>query len=97
MTEAIAEAICHSHFVKPPSRLELPPMSIYLFERFPEMRPVSKPPSLFTINGVGTTVYGARDFDEESGTYVKTLCFTFVFLPIFCLGAYRVADAQNGW
>jgi tetratricopeptide (TPR) repeat protein len=67
-----------------------------LFERFPEMRPVHKPPSLFTLNGCGTRVYGRRDHDAETGTYVLTQWFTLLYIPIIPLAAYRVANAANG-
>jgi hypothetical protein len=68
-----------------------------LRERFPEMQPVRKAPGLSTVNGIGLAVYGARDFDAETGTYVKTHVFCVLFIPIFALGAYRVADAHPGW
>src|SRR5262249_46278145 len=32
----------------------------------------------------------------ETGTYVKTHWFTFFFIPVFALGAYRVANAPSG-
>src|SRR5437660_963105 len=67
-----------------------------LYERFPDMQPISSPPSLTTINGIGLMLYGHRDFDEATRTYVKTLWFTLLFIPIFPAGAYRVADAPNG-
>ncbi len=66
------------------------------FERFPDMKPVTAAPSMQTINGIGTSAYGSRDFDPETGTYVKTLWVTVVFIPIVPLAAYRVADAPNG-
>ena len=55
--------------------------------KFPELRPVSSPPPLQTINGVGLMVYGSRDYDEGTNTYVVTLFFTFLFIPIFALSA----------
>jgi Flp pilus assembly protein TadD len=67
-----------------------------LFERFPEMQPVSGPPSMHTVNGIGTTFYGRRDFDPESGTYVGTHWLVLLFIPIFPLGAYRVLPAESG-
>ncbi len=74
-----------------------PTMHEELARRFPDMKPISSPPGLATINGIGTTVVGRRDHDEETGTYVKTLVFCVLFVPIFTLSAYRVADAQRGW
>src|SRR4029450_12844899 len=66
------------------------------YQPFPEMRPVGSPPSLSSVNGIGFNIYGSRDYDAESGTYVKTRFFTVVFVPILALGAYRVADAPGG-
>jgi hypothetical protein len=68
----------------------------YFSERFPEMRPISAPPSLSTVNGIGTMAYGRRDYDPETYTYVKTRYFTLLYIPVLALGAYRVADAPNG-
>ncbi|MEK7953910.1 tetratricopeptide repeat protein [Luteolibacter soli] len=69
-----------------------------LERRFPSMRPVKSPPSLFTINGIGVSMYGKRDFDAVTGTYIKTRCFCLVFIPVFPIDAYRVADAPGrGW
>jgi hypothetical protein len=65
-------------------------------ERFPDMRPVRSAPALVRVNGIGCGVYGSRDHDAETGTYVTTYCFSFLFIPIFALTAYRVARAQNG-
>src|SRR5436190_17817695 len=65
--------------------------------KFPELRPVKSPPTLIRINGIGSGMYGHRDFDEDTATYVKTHCICLVFLPIIALGAYRVADAERGW
>jgi hypothetical protein len=67
-----------------------------LFERFPEMRPIHKPPSLFALYGCGTRAFGDRDYDPETGTYVVTHWFTLLYLPIIPLGSYRVANAANG-
>jgi hypothetical protein len=68
-----------------------------LREKFPHLRPVIRAPVLWTVNGIGLTMYGKRDVDTETGTYVKTHCFCFLFVPLLALGAYRVADAQRGW
>ena len=66
--------------------------------KFPELKPISGPPSLWTINGCGLSTYGSRDLDEETGTYIKTHCVTLLFVPILALGAYRVAKGeQGGW
>ena len=62
------------------------------------MRPINGAPGLGSINGFGVAVYGERDRDPETYTYIKTHCVTALFLPVLCLGAYRVADAEEeGW
>lgn len=68
---------------------------IDLNERFPKMRPIGSPPALTTINGFGVGVYGRRDEDPDTGTYIKTHCVCALFIPLVALGAYRVADAQD--
>lgn len=60
------------------------------------MRPVKSPPSLFKVNGCGVGMYGRRDFDAATGTYLKTRCACLVFVPVLPLDTYRVADAQGG-
>ena len=65
-------------------------------QKFPGLRPVGGPPPLFGINGCGLRIYGRRDFDGETGTYVATYFATLLFVPIVALGAYRVADAPGG-
>ncbi|MEM1083303.1 MAG: hypothetical protein AAGI48_04215 [Verrucomicrobiota bacterium] len=67
-----------------------------LREKFPRMKPVSSAPSLFTINGCGLGMYGSRDVDQETGTYIKTRCVTLIFIPLIPLDCYRVADAPDG-
>ena len=65
--------------------------------KFPELRPIRGTPALVRINGIGLGMYGKRDFDAESGTYIKTHCICFLFVPLMALAAYRVADAERGW
>lgn len=67
-----------------------------LQRRFPEMRPLKSPPGLFRINGCGVGMYGRRNFDTATGTYLKTRCLCLVFIPVLPLDTYRVADAQGG-
>jgi hypothetical protein len=71
---------------------------IDLQSKFPDMRPIRSAPTLQTVNGIGFSMCGARDFDEQTRTYVKTHCFCFLFIPLVALGAYRVLDAgPAGW
>src|SRR5262245_56362415 len=69
---------------------------INLNERFPDLRPLNGPPSLGMVNGIGLTVYGRRDHDPVTDTYVKTRYFCVLFIPVLALGAYRVLDAVGG-
>jgi hypothetical protein len=69
---------------------------VRLQQRFPALTPISQAPPLLRANGIGVTVLGKRDADAETGTYVKTLACTLVWVPIFMLGSYRVADAADG-
>lgn len=65
-------------------------------QKFPDMEAISGPPTMFTFNGFGTGVYGRRDFDASTNSYIKTLCICFLFVPIFALRAYRVIDGEPG-
>lgn len=57
----------------------------------------SKPPTMQTINGIGTTLYGKYQRGDD-GLHVATLWFTFVFIPVFPLAAYLVSPAEkSGW
>lgn len=63
--------------------------------KFPNMQPVKGAPSMFTLNGFGLTVYGKRDEDRETRTYVLSRCFCAIFIPVFWLDAYRVHKAAE--
>ena len=67
-----------------------------LRERFPDLQPVNDAPSLFTVNGCGFGVYGKRDYDKETNSYIKTYCLCLIFIPILAISAYRVCDAPTG-
>ncbi len=60
------------------------------------VEPIDRAPSLYTVRGIGTTLYGRRDFDSATKSYVATLYFTFFFIPIFPIAAYRVIDQGGG-
>jgi hypothetical protein len=77
--------------------VEEPVREINLSEKFPDLQPIKSTPSLFTANGCGFAMSGSRDHDEETGTYIKTHCFTLILIPLIALRAYRVADAEQGW
>jgi hypothetical protein len=52
-------------------------------------------PILYTLGGVGAMLYGKRDYDPGTRSYVANHWLTFFFCPIFPLGAYRVTDADS--
>lgn len=62
------------------------------------LKPISAAPTLWTLNGIGTTLYGHRDADAHTSSYVATLYFVFFFIPLAPLACYRVRDAgPKGW
>ena len=64
--------------------------------KFPQLTPIKTTPRLFRMNGCGMSVYGKRDYDAETQTYVKTYAICVLFIPLIALGAYRVVDARSG-
>jgi hypothetical protein len=42
-------------------------------------------------------MYGERDRDDETNSYVKTRFVTVFFIPIQPISAFSVADAPKGW
>jgi tetratricopeptide (TPR) repeat protein len=66
-----------------------------LTEKFPDLQP-GRVPTLGNVLGFGTALAGRRDYDPETGTYVTTHCVTALFIPLFSIGAYRVADTPHG-
>jgi tetratricopeptide (TPR) repeat protein len=60
-------------------------------------KPSTGAPWLFSYNGIGTTVYGQDEVGEDRA-YVITHFIVFVFIPIYPLAAFLVADAgHNRW
>jgi hypothetical protein len=71
---------------------------IDLSKKFPNMTPTKSAPTLWRVNGCGVAIYGKRDLDPETNTYVATWCISLLFLPVLALRAYRVARApKGGW
>src|SRR5262245_15232341 len=52
-------------------------------------------PVMFTLNLVGTRAYGQEDLDRSDGTYVMTLFFVVLLIPIFPFGSYLVSDSAD--
>jgi hypothetical protein len=57
------------------------------------VKEIDRAPAMETIYGIGTKLYGKRDFDPESRSYIATLYFTILYIPIIPIAAYRVIDA----
>ncbi len=64
---------------------------------YEDLKPIDSAPSPRTVNGIGTMLYGRRDFDSTTNSYIATLFFTVLFIPIFPIAAYRVIDAGGGY
>ncbi len=64
--------------------------------RFPELDFRRTSPGLFRLNGCGLGLYFSKDRDRETGTYVKSHCACVLWIPIFPIAEYRVADADGG-
>ena len=62
-----------------------------------ELRPISSAPSLYIINGIGTTLYGSSDPDNDTGSYLSTYYFVFFFIPLFPICRYRVIPTVGGY
>jgi hypothetical protein len=56
---------------------------------------IGSAPSMHTLNGIGTRLYGKAE-PTAHGTYIATLWFTFIFVPIWPLKAYLVLPAPTG-
>jgi len=62
-----------------------------------DLTPISSAPGLYTINGIGTTMYGSTDHDPASGSYISTYYFAVLFMPIFPISRYRVIPTGKGY
>lgn len=49
---------------------------------------------MFSIQGIGTTLYGRHDLNLEDGSYIATKWIIVFLLPIIPLGSYRVMKAS---
>jgi len=59
------------------------------------MQPIWTAPSTFKVYGIGTTIFGERDHDEQTKSYVVTQYFTFFFIPLFPVANYRVREEHG--
>ena len=61
------------------------------------LTPISSAPGLYTVNGIGTTMYGLTDYDPSSSSYLSTYYFVFFAIPLFPIRRYRVIPIDNGY
>ncbi|MBJ6762374.1 hypothetical protein JGU66_16510 [Myxococcaceae bacterium JPH2] len=60
-------------------------------------KPLSGTPSLFTMNGFGTSFVGDSDKDDSDGTSIAVHALVFFFIiPLLPLGAYVVRSNDSG-
>ncbi len=59
------------------------------------VKALGRAPVMFTLNGVGTRLYGRSDIDVQDGTYVATLFLVFLFVPVFPFASYLVRGSQD--
>ena len=62
---------------------------------FGGLKPISKAPSLRTVNGIGFKLYGATDPEKESSSVISTYYFVFFFIPILPICRYRVIQSNG--
>jgi len=62
---------------------------------FADLKPISGAPWLFTLNGIGFTLYGHSDFDAETQSFIAIYYFTVLFIPIFPIARYRVINEKG--
>lgn len=72
------------------------PVPPSLAQKFPDLEPMGRMPVLVRVNGFGASLYGRRDHDLETGTYVATHCLSALFIPVFALRSYRVSNSSHG-
>lgn len=62
-----------------------------------DLEPITSAPKLYTINGIGTTLYGSADREPVSDSYLSTYYFVFFAIPIFPISRYRVIETGLGY
>jgi len=63
---------------------------------FGDLEPIKSAPSLYTINGIGVTLYGNTEHKPD-GSYMATYYFVFFFIPLFPIARYRVIHSGRSY
>lgn len=61
------------------------------------LEPIDSAPTLYTINGIGSRLYGATDHEPFRGSYIATYYFTVLYIPLFPVRRYRVIPTDGGY
>jgi curved DNA-binding protein CbpA len=63
-----------------------------------DLRPIDDAPTVACGYGTGTRMYGRRDYDSHTKSFISTIYFVVLFIPIFPLERHRVIDqGEQGW
>ncbi len=93
-----AQAVLRGHIPKENNSARRRRLEEYVDDPYMWLEPIKKAPSLHTVNGIGSMLYGRYKPDPGSGLYIATLWFVFVFLPVFPIAAYLVRKGSgNSW
>jgi hypothetical protein len=65
--------------------------------KFADLRRIKSRPRLYHFFGFGLYLYGDRDLDLDTQSFVRTLCFCVLYIPVLALRSYRVAPTDDGW
>ena len=53
--------------------------------------------STYTLNGIGTTLYGSKDPCPECGSKIQTKWFCVIFIPLIPISKYRTKWSTPSW
>jgi tetratricopeptide (TPR) repeat protein len=92
-----AQAVLRAHVSKELNSARKRRQQQYLDDTYLWLEPLGKAPTMHTINGIGSMLYGNYKPNAD-GVHIATLWFVFVFVPVFPLAAYVVRKADgNSW
>jgi len=58
------------------------------------IQPMKGAPAMITFNGFGSSAYGGAEPDPADGTYILTVYFVGVFVPLYPFSPYLVRRAE---
>ena len=81
---------------KQATSLERPAIDEVLRRRRAFAMRIGSAPGMFTLNGIGTRLYGAAEPNRHDGTSIATLFLTLIYVPVLPLASYLVRPAGGG-